>query len=137
MALWALYPNRNPALGLPAVALSVVFALASVSAGAASRTHKITVHFNYDFNATPACTSAKGNPKCVQEFVLYDISAGKAKRSLLMIIPVPQKPSGFVKGISATTPPLLFEPGKHFLAVVARMPDGTESTPATVWVSVP
>lgn len=137
MPLSGLFSNRKLGLAPLALALNMVFSLAVVSAGAENQKHKITVHFNYNFDATPACSSSKSNRKCVQDFVLYDLSAGEAKRSLLMIIPVPPKPKGLVKGISATTPPLLFEPGKHFLAVVARMPDGTESTPATIWVNVP
>lgn len=111
-------------------------AIAPVAAGAGNLKHKITVTFNYDFSATPACSSTH-DPKCVKEFVLYDISAGVAKRTTLMTIPVPPNPKGFVKDISATTPPLLFEPGRHFLAVVARTPDGTESRAATVWVTIP
>ncbi|MDE3168820.1 MAG: hypothetical protein KGL75_01655 [Acidobacteriota bacterium] len=137
MAWSTLISNRKLALeGLGALLLLMFSTVAPVSAGAGNPKHKITVTFNYDFSATPACSSIHDS-KCVEEFVLYDISAGVAKRTELLAIPVPSQPHGFVKGISATTAPLLFESGKHFLALVARTPDGTESRAATVWVTIP
>jgi hypothetical protein len=127
----------NRKLAISWTAALILCATAAINARAADGKHTVTVKFDYNFSLTPACTSAKADRRCVQEFVLYDISAGEAKRTRLMTIPVPPNPKGSVKGISATTPPLLFEPGKHFLAVVARMPSGAESTASTCWVTVP
>ncbi len=91
-------------------------------------THKISFTFDYDFGATPAC-SRKVITACVQQFNLYDISQGTTKRVKLGSIPVPAGASGLVKGISGTTEPLLFNPGKHMIAVTAQLPDGSESNP--------
>jgi len=119
--------------------LAVLFATALVAcAQGTDSTHKITVTFNYDFTHTPVCspTIAKA---CVQQYNLYDISAGITKRAKLMSFPPPADASGFVKGITVTTPPLPFKPGKHLLAVTARLSKGGESDPdqCTVWVQVP
>lgn len=121
-----------------AAPLALVLAVASIAAGVENRKHTIEISFNYDFRLTPAC-SPKAKGACVQEFVLYDISAGVSKRSKLMEIPVPRGATGLVKGITATTPPLVFESGKHLLAVVARMPNGVESKTGScnVWVTIP
>jgi len=127
--------TRKLAIGWAAAV--ILCAAAAATARAADGKHTITVKFDYNFSLTPACSSATSDRRCVQEFVLYDISAGEAKRTRLMTIAVPPNPKGTVKGISATTPPLVFEPGKHFLAVVARMPSGAESTASTCWVTVP
>jgi hypothetical protein len=117
-------------------ALAAALAVASLSTlGAAGSRHKITVKFNYDFRSTPPC-SAKVTQRCVERFNLYDISAGVAKRTKLMSIPVPNDVHGGTAQISATTPPLLFEPGKHLLAVVAEMPQGIESDPKDCTVLV-
>jgi len=88
--------------------------------------HKITLTFDYDFRITPAC-SAEVKRACVQQFNVYDISAGIAKRVKLGSIPVPAKASGLVKGISFTSKARLFYAGKHMLAVSAQLADGTES----------
>ncbi|MGH9687491.1 MAG: hypothetical protein ACRD5K_10400 [Candidatus Acidiferrales bacterium] len=121
-----------------AVPLAIVSAFAPASTGAESQKHTIKVSFNYDFRVTPACSS-KSKGVCVQEFVLYDISAGVSNRTKLMDILVPANPTGLVKGITGTTIPLLFEPGRHLLAVVARTPTGVESNPnrCIYWVTVP
>jgi hypothetical protein len=120
--------------------LLLAIALAAPAAAAQARRsrHKITIKFDYDFTRTPPC-SAKVKKKCVQRFTVYDISAGWAKRTALMSVPVPPGAHGIVNGISATTPLLLFEPGKHWIAVVAQMPEGAESDPyrCTVWVEIP
>jgi hypothetical protein len=89
-------------------------------------THKITFTFDYDFRITPAC-SPQIKQACVQQFNFYDISQGIAKRVKLGSMPVPSGASGLVKGISGTTEPLLFNSGRHLLAVSAQMPDGSES----------
>ncbi len=99
--------------------------------------HTITFTFNYDFTLTPACspTIAKA---CVQQFNLYDISAGITKRAKLMSFPPPADASGFVKGIVVTTPLLPFKPGKHLLAITAQLSKGGESDPSQsmIWVQV-
>lgn len=102
------------------------------------RKHTISFSFDYDFRITHAC-SAKVTKGCVQSFNLYDISAGFPKRVKLGSIPVPPGAKGLVTGISATTQPLLFEPGRHLLAVTAQMPNGSESDSesCTIWVEVP
>jgi len=100
--------------------------------------HKITVTFDYDFTQTPVCSPAIAKA-CVHQFNLYDISAGITKRAKLMSFPPPADASGFVKGITVTTPRLPFKPGKHLLAVTAQLSEGGESDPkqCTVWVQVP
>lgn len=105
--------------------------------------HTITVTFDYNFLLTPACT-ATVTKDCVQEFVVYDISAGasKAQRHKLFSVPLPPNPSGMVRGIQATSPPLDFESGKHLLGVTALEPatnSSSESSPqaCTTWITVP
>jgi hypothetical protein len=100
--------------------------------------HKISITFNYDFSGTPVCP-AKNAKSCVTQFNLYDISAGIQKKTKLMSFPPPAGANGNVKGITATTPLLVFEPGKHRLAVTAQMSKGDESDPnrCTIWVDVP
>lgn len=107
--------------------LATVLASLLYSSGLHSQsTHKITFTFDYDFRITPAC-SPKVKEACVQQFNFYDISAGIPKRVKLGTFAVPAGATGFVKGISGTTKSLLFNPGRHMLAVSAQMPDGTES----------
>jgi hypothetical protein len=100
--------------------------------------HTVTLTFDYDFRKTPACTTklVKG---CIEEFVAYDISAGAKHRLKLFEIPLPSKPEGLVQGISATSPLLDFESGKHRIAVVARETGGIESHAAacTTWIVIP
>jgi hypothetical protein len=102
--------------------------------------HTVTVHFDYDFAGTPACPQEKNKP-CVEQFIVYDISGGTSpeQRFQLFTVPVPPGAKGTVKGITATSPPLAFEPGKHLIAVTAQMPDKKESNPSVCqfWVTVP
>jgi len=88
--------------------------------------HKINFTFDYDFRITPAC-SREVTQACVQQFNFYDISQGILKRVQLGSIPVPAGASGYVKGISGTTESLLFNSGRHLVAVSAQMPNGSES----------
>lgn len=124
----------------------VLLALLTGPAWAGQSKHRITVTFNYDFTHQAACQpdakshgGEKGDKKCVQEFVVFDISAGEAKRTKLLSIPVPKRPHGMMKGITGTTPLLLFESGRHLIAVVARTQSGLESglNQCTVWVDIP
>ena len=108
-----------------ATCLIAVFAL---NAQKTPNTHTISVTFDYNFALTPAC-SATVTQKCVKQFNIYDISPGVAKRTKIGSVPIPSNATGLVKGISGTTDPVLFDPGKHRLAVSAQMPDGTESDP--------
>lgn len=109
---------------------------AATPVGAKSGKHSIKVSFNYDFRLTPACTPNL-NHDCVKQFVLYQTFAGNSNRRELMTIPLPSNPQGLVKRITATTPRISFDSGKLSLAVVAQMPNGHESTPCTVSVTVP
>jgi hypothetical protein len=99
----------------------------------------ITVKFDYDFRLSPACTATSTTKKCVKLFNVYDISGGK--REWLFSVPTPAQASGNVKGITATSPPLVLAPGKHVLAVTARSADDAESETkvctTTVEVSAP
>jgi hypothetical protein len=98
--------------------------------------HTIVVKFDYSFAATPAC-SQKVTKKCIAKFVVYDISGGKPFK--LFEIPVPADASGAVKGISGESQPLLFESGKHLVAVTAQKDSGEESSApaAAMWVTIP
>jgi|GEM_PF-3464239 len=117
---------------------AVVLMLLAATARAGQSKHRIHVTFDYNFKHVPPC-SAKRKTKCVARFVVYDISGGVAHRTKLMTLPVPTGAHGKVKGISATTPLLLFESGKHLIAVVAQSPQGAESDPVLcrVWVTIP
>lgn len=119
------------------VAMVLVYALTGASQ-AVPRKHTISFTFDYDFRIIPACSS-KVTKGCIQFFDFYDISAGIPTRVKLGSIPVPPGATGLVRGISATTQPLLFEPGKHLLAVTAEMSNGSESDSGkcTIWVEVP
>lgn len=88
--------------------------------------HRITFTFDYDFRLTPAC-SPEVTQRCVKQFNLYEISPGISERKKLGSIPAPVGATGYVKGISVTTKPFLWVPGKHRLAVSAQMPNGQES----------
>ncbi len=122
---------------LLAISLAIAFPF-PIGAQAAGSTHKITVTFNYDFTRTPACT-AEIKKDCIEQFNVYDVSAGFKNRAKLMSIPVPAGAHGPMKGISGTTSPLVFEPGKHLLAVTAQTPQGAESDfrLCRAWVSIP
>jgi hypothetical protein len=120
----------------PLLALAV--GTLSLFAQTKSDKHSITVKFDYDFRITPACTVS--SPKnCVQEFVVYDISAGSTSRTKLASASPPAGAKGLVKSISITTPSLLFESGKHRIAVVARTSGKVESdvNKCTTWVDIP
>lgn len=123
--------------GIAIVLIVCASALTSEAQSAGSK-HKVSITFNYDFSQTPVCP-AKNAKSCVTQFNLYDISAGLQKKTKLMSFPPPAGASGTVKGITATTPLLVFEPGKHLLAVTAQMSKGDESDPnrCTIWVDVP
>ncbi|HUO36186.1 MAG TPA: hypothetical protein VMU43_14450 [Candidatus Acidoferrum sp.] len=126
---------------------AIVFILVAAPASSSDskpKKHSITVTFDYDFSATPAClpdaVKVKDTKKpCVQEFVVYDISVGVAKRTRLATIPVPVGAHGQVKGISGQTPSLAFASGDHVISVVAVSLDGKESDPykCTTTVKVP
>jgi hypothetical protein len=91
-----------------------------------SAKHVITLTFDYDFTKTPAC-SATVKVHCVAKFSVYDISSHKPY--FLFFEPVPDNAKGLMKGITATSPQLLFAVGKHRIAVSAVEPDGSESPP--------
>ena len=91
-----------------------------------SSKHVITLTFDYDFTKTPACSAAV-KVHCVAKFSVYDISSHKPY--FLFFAPVPKGAQGVVKGITATSPQLLFAVGKHRIAVSAVEPDGSESPP--------
>src|SRR5208337_1392269 len=106
--------------------LTVVVSLLYAGLQTSQPKYKITFTFNYDFRVTPAC-SREVKQACVQQFNFYEISRGIPNRAKLGSIPVPADAKGFVKGISGTTEPFLFDPGRHRVAVAAQMPNGTES----------
>jgi hypothetical protein len=121
---------------LRVVLCAVIMAIAVFATGQGnSHRHAVTVTFNYDFQLTPAC-SAGAKKNCVQEFIVYDLSAGAANRRRLASKSVGAWASGNVTGISITSPRLAFEVGKHLIAVVARTPDGIESDAykCTIWL---
>jgi hypothetical protein len=100
--------------------------------------HKISFTFDYDFRVTPAC-SKEITKACVQRFNFYDISQGMAKRVKLGSMPVPAGASGLVKGISSTTEAMLFNSGRHMVAVAAQTSDGAESdlSKCSIIVTIP
>jgi len=102
--------------------------------------HAITVHFDYDFKGTPACPQPKDKP-CVEQFIVYDIWVGFSpdKRFKLFTVALPPDAKGAVKGITGTSPPLAFQPGKHLIAVTAEMPNKKESSPQACqfWLTIP
>jgi len=100
--------------------------------------HKISFTFDYDFRVTPAC-SKEITKACVRQFNFYDISQGIAKRVKLGSMPVPAGASGLVKGISATTEAMLFNSGRHRVAVAAQTSDEAESdlSKCSVIVTIP
>lgn len=120
--------------------LTIIIAGAVMSGAAFAQTqsakHTIRVTFDYDFTAIHAC-SAKVTKKCVAQFVVYDISAGKPYK--LFSIPALPGASGPVKSITGVSQSLLFESGKHLFAVTAQLADGEESDPRAcrAWSAVP
>lgn len=96
-----------------------------------SAMHSITVKFDYDFTRNPVCTAKmkkKEADACVATFVVYDIS-DPAKFYKLFSIPAPPDSKGMVKGITATSPRMLFGVGKHRIGVAAMSGKGRESPP--------
>jgi len=91
-----------------------------------SAMHTVTVKFDYDFTHTPIC-SGKIKDSCVSTFTVYDISGPKPYK--LFSIPVPGDAKGMTKGITATSPRMLFGIGKHRIAVSAVSASGKESPP--------
>jgi hypothetical protein len=120
-------------------ALLMVVQLAGIcgNARADGAKHTVKVTFDYNYALTPAC-SDKVTAKCVKQFTVYDISAGTDKRTKLFTIPVDPGAKGFVKGITATSPLLLFEPGKHLISVVAETPSNLASdlNACTAWIQI-
>jgi hypothetical protein len=101
------------------------FALVFVSlAVAIPHKRKVTVTFNYDFNLSPAC-SLTLTKNCVRQFNVYDTTDKKLVK--LFTIPLPADATGFVKGITGTSPPLNLRDAEHILSVTAQEADGTES----------
>jgi hypothetical protein len=95
---------------------------------AGSATHSITVKFDYDFTRTPVCGGKlKLKDSCVSNFIVYDISGPKPYR--LFSIPAPPDAKGLMKGITATSPRMLFVIGKHRIGVAAVSASGKESPP--------
>ncbi len=95
-----------------------------------SAMHSITVKFDYDFTRNPVCTEKmkkKDGDACVATFIVYDISNPKAYK--LFSIPAPPGSAGMVKGITATSPRMLFGIGKHRIGVAAVSGRGRESPP--------
>jgi hypothetical protein len=99
--------------------------------------HSLTVTFDYNFEMTPAC-SATVTQKCVKEFVVYDLSAGYANRTVLLTIPVDPTAKGAVHGITGKTKVLLFAPGKHLISVVAQDPSNQHSNAeeCVAWIEI-
>ena len=91
-----------------------------------SAMHTITVKFDYDFTHNPVC-SAKIKDACVSTFIVYDISGTKPYK--LFSIPAPADAKGVTKGITATSPRMLFGVGKHRIGVAAVSGKGIESPP--------
>lgn len=91
-----------------------------------SAMHTVTVKFDYDFTRTPLC-SGKTKNSCVSTFTVYDISGPKAYK--LFSIPAPVGAKGMMKGITATSPRMLFGVGKHRIGVSAVSANGKESPP--------
>jgi len=88
-------------------------------------THRITVKFNYDFTAMPACPMKTAAP-CVKEFNVYNI-IDTGKRILLFTIAAPKGAKDLVRGIRGTSKPLVFASGAHMIAVTAVANNGKES----------
>ena len=103
--------------------------------------HTITVHFDYNFSATPPCSQQPANERCVQQFIIYDISGGvlPGRRFQLFTVPVPPGAKGAMRQITGTSPPLAFQSGRHLLAITAQMPDKKESNPTVsqFWIKIP
>ena len=107
--------------------------------------HTISVTFDYDFDRTPACTEEIKH-RCVQQFVVYDISAGPNHPYQIGVVALPDHPLGQRRAIPGKTDPHIFESGRHLIAVTAQesepQPRPLESNTVgcascTVWVNIP
>ncbi len=120
-------------------ALLAIFLMSGMSAAgqADGSRHSVTVTFDYNFGFTPAC-SEMVTDHCVKQFNVYDISAGVENRTRLFTIAVDPASRGIVKGITGTSPMLLFAPGKHFISVTAQTPSNQKSAPeaCTAWIEI-
>jgi hypothetical protein len=122
-----------------AAVVGVLLLAGTLVAGQSSPSkHSVTITFDYDFGITPPC-SDKVVKNCVKQFVVYDISAGIQNRTKLFSFPADPAAKGMVKGVTATSPKLLFESGKHLISVVAQNPAEVESDvkAAQTWIEVP
>jgi hypothetical protein len=133
--------QNSSAAGAQSAAQPKTQAAAPSGAPAAAESHSqhsVTLNFQYDFAQTPAC-SKKIAKSCVQQFVVYDISAGDKHRIKLFTIPLPERTATPLQTVTATSPRLDWESGKHLLAVVAAYPDGRESPDraCTTWITIP
>ncbi len=107
--------------------------------------HTISVSFDYDFDRTPACTE-KITRRCVQKFVIYDISSGANHAYPIGTVALPDHPYGQRRAIVGKTDPHVFESGRHLIAISAQEPEPQphplESntvgcTSCTTWVNIP
>jgi hypothetical protein len=107
--------------------------------------HIISVTFDYDFDRTPACTE-NIKRRCVQQFVVYDISADPKHPYRIGVVALPDHPFGQRRAIPGKTDPHIFESGRHLIAVTAQEPEPQphplESTTigcasCTAWVKIP
>jgi len=108
--------------------LAFTFLAALALPGCRSIPHQrvITIKFDYDFSATPACSSTVTR-NCVQHFNLYDITFGVDKRKRIAWFPVEAGAKGRMYGITYTTKPIPLESRQYRLGVAAQMPNGVES----------
>jgi hypothetical protein len=120
-----------------ALVVSILLAGFSAADRADGSRHTVTVTFDYNFGFTPACSN-KVTDSCVKQFNVYDISAGVEHRTRLFTIPVDPASKGMVKGITGTSPMLLFAPGKHLISVTAEAPSNRKSAPeaCTAWIEI-
>lgn len=107
--------------------------------------HTISVSFDYDFDQTPACTE-KITRRCVQRFVVYDISSGANHAYPIGTVALPDHPHGQRRAILGKTDPHVFESGRHLIAVTAQEPEpephplesnSVGCASCTTWVDIP
>jgi hypothetical protein len=118
--------------------LAIVWAAALVAGapGTGSK-HKISITFNYDFTQTPVRRAKTANLRGAVQSVRH--LGGSDEEQKIDVVPTTPGANGVVKGITVKTLVLLFEPGKHLLAVTAQMSKGDESDPSkcTIGVEMP
>ena len=95
--------------------------------------HKVSVQFDYDFGKHPSCAEKPAVKNCIKQFDVYDVSGQKFR---LFSIPVPKDATGFVKGITGTSPSRAFLPGTHYISVTAEDAQGSESETSAARVKV-